>query len=89
MTSQQNNHPRPGPRARLGLITIVFAGIAAALLLLAREDRRWESQKRRLKEIESSVVTNQEKLGAVQSILAEHDERAKEWIEEHEEEPAK
>ena len=80
----QPSSSRPGPRARWGLMVIIISGIAAALLLLAREDRRWESQKKRLKSIESTIEVNQEKIGSMQSILAEHDERAKEWIEEHE-----
>lgn len=87
--TKQNEHPRPGPRARWGLITVVFAGIAAALLLLARQDRRWELQKTRLKAIESTIQVSQQKINTMQSILAEHDERAKEWIEEHEDAEAK
>jgi uncharacterized protein HemX len=80
--------PRPGPRARWGLLMIIIAGIMAALVVLARADRRYESQKRRLKEIETTIEINQEKIGEVQSVLAEHDERAKEWIKEEAEEDA-
>lgn len=84
----QPSSQRPGPRARWGLLLIIISGIAAALLLLAREDRRYDLQKRRLKEIEATIEVNQEKIVNVQKTLAVHDERAKEWIKEEAEEDA-
>jgi uncharacterized coiled-coil protein SlyX len=93
----QPSSRRPGPRARWGLITVLIFGIGAALLLLAREDHRWEVQKAKIKklnanvienremmsDIQSKVLVNTDKLDDVEATLDEHDERSKQYIEEH------